>query len=170
MKMRTSGENLRDSLLLNRKQLVGFFFLICSEMFSGHENMSRIWRKQEVCDLASPCKCGHESVIYEIIHKINRRWKSDICSINTERRRAVGTCDGGVLTCHSAENWKNMTAWHDPASLTHCCLFSTALATRSVWLEQISSLTPAFWTTHLFCLRQSQPGELAADTGPFFSF
>lgn len=74
-----------------------------------------------------------------------------------EGSSAGGGCDGGVLTCHSTENWKNMTVRHDPASLTHCCLFSTALATRSVWLEQISSLTPAFWTHVCFlCLKISE--------------
>lgn len=74
-----------------------------------------------------------------------------------EGRSAGGGCDGGVLTRHSAENWKNMPVWRDPASLTRCCLFSTALATRSVWLEQISSLTPAFWTHVCFlCLKISE--------------
>lgn len=52
--------------------------------------MSQIWRKREVCDLASPRECGHESTTYEIIHKKNRRWKSWICSINTERRKEQG--------------------------------------------------------------------------------
>lgn len=76
-----------------------------------------------------------------------------------EGRGAGGGCDGGVPARHSTENRRNMTAWHDPASLTHCCPFSTALATRSVWLEQISSLTPALCNTRLFSLSLNQPEE-----------
>lgn len=130
--------------------------------------MSRIWRKQEVCDLASPCECGRESIINEIIHKINRRRKSDICSINTERDEEqeglVMVASWPVTPLRMGRTWLlDMTL---PASHT-AVFFSAALATRSVWLEQISSLTPAFWTTHLLCLCQSQRGQLA-DIGALF--